>query len=422
MRSPKAAVALLALGAVVSACRDIDSPTAPPAFGVTQQASEGRGVFQRYVSIGTSVSMGWQSDGVFGEMQTDAWTAQLSKLAGRTMGLPRIAGPGCRAPLAGPLASGVRTSGEAAAQPSAQAACAPLLPGIVLPQQNVAINGATTLNALQTTPEANTDVFGNKLYSRVLPPGETQLTAALRQNPKFVSIELGANEVLPARSGVAIPGATIFPYAQWAPLYTTLVQRVAREVGRGLLVGLIEDVAAFPSFRRGAELYADRAALLGAFHVQVSADCQNSDNLLFVPVRVPTAVATGLAQRARSLPPFVLSCVDGGLGVQDFVLTPSEAAIVNSSLAEMTNHIVATAQTHRFAIMHLQSLYGRPDLKPPFSAVALMTTPQPYGQYISLDGIHPNALGHALLAKAAAQAINARYGYGIPTDPVVASR
>jgi hypothetical protein len=325
--------------------------------------------------------------------------------------------------LAAPLASGVRISGESAAQPSAQAACAPLEPGIELPQANVAIHGATTLNALQTTPDNNPDVFGAKLYSRVLPPGETQISAALRQNPKFVSVELGANEVLGARSGVAIPGTTIFPYTQWAPLYTTLVDRVAREVGRGLLVGLITDVGNFPSFRTGAELYADRLTFLGGFHVQVSSDCQSSENLIFVPVRVPTAVATGLGQKARGLPPFVLSCADGGLGVQDFVLTPMEARIINNTLAEMTQHIIATANRHGFALMHLEALYGRPDLKPPFSVVALMTSPQPYGQYISLDGIHPNALGHALLAKAAAQAINNRYNYGIPTESsVIAAR
>ena len=423
MRSNTLAVALVAVGVVVPACRDNDSPTAPPVANVTEQQSEGRGVFQRYVAIGTSVSMGWQSDGVFSTSQSEAWPVQLARLAGRPLDLPLISGNGCRAPLVAPLASGVRTSGEAAGLPAAQAVCSPLQPGIELPKGNVAIAGATTFEALRVTPETHPDAFYSKLYSRILPAGKTQLDAALAQNPKFVSVELGANEVMPARSGIAIPGTTIFPVATWAPLYTALVDRVAQEVGRGILVGLINDVASFPSFRRGGELYSDRATFSAAFNVQVSSDCEDSRNLLFVAVRVPTAIATGLSQKARGLGPFVLSCADGGLGVQDFVLTPAEQQIVNATLAEMDQHIAATAARHRFALTRLETLYGREDLKPRFSVVQLMTTAQPYGQYMSLDGIHPNAAGHAVLATAAARAINERYGYGLPTElGIVASR
>ena len=415
MRYHTLAVTLAFAVAVLSACEDDTSPTGPAQLSIAQQAAEGRGVFQRYVAIGTSVSMGWQSDGVNATMQSESWAAQLATLAGRDMDLPLIAGTGCRAPLVAPLASGTRTSGEAAALPAAQAACAPLQGDIELPSSNVAIAGATTFNALSTTPESQTDVFYAELYTRILPPGQTQLTAAMSLNPKFVSIELGANELLNARSGIAIHGATIVPFTTWAPQYTSLVETVARDVKRGVLIGLINDVADFPSFRRGEELYADRATFAAAFHVQISNDCDTSENLLFVAVRVPTAVATGLGQKARGLGPFVLSCADGGTGVQDFVLTPAEQGVVNATLAAMNAHIAATANRHGFAIAYLQELYGRPDLKPTFSVVQFMTSQQPYGQYMSLDGIHPNKAGHTVLAGAAAKAINDRYGYGIPT-------
>ena len=57
---------------------------------------------------------------------------------------------------------------------------------------------------------------------------------------------------------------------------------------------------------------------------------------------------------------------------------------------------------------------GRTDVKPAFSVLGLMTTAQPYGPYYSLDGVHPSGLGSGVLADAAAQAINERYGLGIP--------
>ena len=38
-----------------------------------------------------------------------------------------------------------------------------------------------------------------------------------------------------------------------------------------------------------------------------------------------------------------------------------------------------------------------------------MTSPQPYGPYVSLDGFHPSAEGARVLAEGAAAALNARY-------------
>lgn len=64
---------------------------------------------------------------------------------------------------------------------------------------------------------------------------------------------------------------------------------------------------------------------------------------------VPTAVATGLAFRER------------GLGV-------------------------------------LEVLYGRADIKGPFSVIQLMTSAQPYGALVSLDGIHPSGEGQRVIA------------------------
>ena len=406
----------------LSACAD--NPVSPAVAGTPSAASlsEGRGAFQRYVAIGTSISMGNASDGVIAESQSNSWPAQLARMAGREITLPLIDGTGCRSPFKAPLASGIRLSGEPAGQDPATLSCAPNVEGVELPAQNVAINAARVSDALFTTPENTTDANNRLLYQRILPPGETQLSAMVKQNPKIVSIELGANELLNARSGIAIPGATLVPFSVFAPLYSQLVTSVADVAKYGLAFGLIRDVAAFPAFRTGSELYADRAAFLGAFNVAVSSDCNGSANLLFVPVRVPTAVGTGLAFRARGLGPFTLSCAGGPPQAQDFVLTPSEAGIVNALLAEMTTHIRAEAERVGFAYTELEELYGRPDVKGAFSVIQLMTSAQPYGPYISLDGYHPSAEGQRVFAEAAARALDQRYGFGIRTAAFIASR
>ena len=405
------AVALLA-----TACSDVTDPTAPKVHNnLTSEAPDQLGMFHRFVSMGTSISMGWQSEGVVGDGQRQSWTAQLAELAGRSQTLPLIAFPGCRSPFAAPLASGARVSGESAAINPGLASCAGNEAGVVLPAQNVAVAAASTIDALTATPETKQgDASYRKLYPHVLPSNTTQLQAALSQKPKFISVEFGGNEVLNARSGIAIPGATLVPLATWMPQYTQLTDAVAAEVKRGILVGLVKDVGDFPSFRRGQEIWADRGAMLVAFNIEVLPDCNASTNLIFVPVRIPTAVGTGLFYRQNNLGTFKFSCAGAGPGTQDFVLTPSEATIVNTQLAAMNAHISATAEHIGFAYMELDALFGRSGLKPVYSTVALMTSTAPYGASVSLDGIHPNAVGHAILAGAAARAINARYGTTIP--------
>jgi lysophospholipase L1-like esterase len=92
------------------------------------------------------------------------------------------------------------------------------------------------------------------------------------------------------------------------------------------------------------------------------------------------------------------------------VLDAGEQRILQGLLREMNAHIRRRAAQFGWAYFELEALYGLPNLKPPFSAVALMTTATPYGPYITLDGFHPSALGHTVLAQAAAQALNSTYG------------
>src|SRR5262249_23295090 len=149
-------------------------------------------------------------------------------------------------------------------------------------------------------------------------------------NPKLVSVELGANEVLDARSGIAIPGVTIASYEEWQPVYDKVLDSVEKVTKMAVVVGLIDDLSHMAAFRTGAEIYADAGEFLG-YNVIVDNDCNTSAaaNLIFVPVKVPVAVATGIRMFQLGAGPFTLHCADGGFGAQDFVLTPGETGFVN---------------------------------------------------------------------------------------------
>jgi lysophospholipase L1-like esterase len=404
---------------VLAACADDSvSPTEIRQPPITQAApelfSEGEGIFQRYVAIGTSISMGVQGDGVYATTQQTSWPAQLARLAHRELSLPLIDSTGCAAPLAAPLTMGKRISGEAAGLAFSLRSCAANAAGVTLPAGNVAIDGARTGQALTATPE-NPDPGHAMQYPRVLAPGQSQVTAMESQNPKIVSVELGGNDILGASHGFYAPGVNIIPVSVWGPQYHEVVARVDAAAKHGLLVGLVNDVRSFPAFRTGAEFWTARATF-APFNVAISADCESNTNLLFVPIIVPTAVGTGAFYASKGFGQYTLSCADSPAPVEDYILDAADVVATNAQLAAMNAVIRSEAQSRGFAYFPLGALYEGVVTKPAFNAVSIMTTSQPYGPYISLDGIHPSAEGARVLADAAAVALNTTYRLSIPTS------
>jgi len=412
MPRSRASIATAVMVGFASACSSYDS-TMPRSLAAPTEAafneSEGRGVLQRYTAIGTSVSMGVQSDGVNAATQATSWPAQLAAMGGRTLEQPLIAPPGCPAPIAAPLIAGVRISGEPALADLSTLHCSPLLPGVQLPVDNVAIFGALTSDALLTTPETSP----SPLYDRVLQPEHTQVSTMVENNPKLVSVELGVNEVLGARSGVAIPGLTIVPVQAWQPVYDRVLDAVQSTTKMAVLVGLPSDVRNFPGLRTGNELWVDRAEFALA-NIAVQGDCNGSPNMIFVPVKVGVALLAARQLAAQHLGPLPFSCAAGAPTDQDLTLTPAEVGIVNATTAAMNAHIQAEAANRGFAYFSLGALYDLPNLKAPFSLNTTFSTTSPFGALISNDGVHPSAAGSHVLAAAAAHALNVVYNLGIP--------
>jgi len=365
------------------------------------------------------------SDGVLYSNQEGSWVAQLARAAnaeftqplvsGAPTGSAAFSGGGCTAPIAAPLLLAVRFGGRPLAQPDSS--CSPLLPGIALPTNNVAIDGARAYDALFITPDSairrGSSRAGGKLYARVLAPRQTQVTAMMAQDPTFVSVELGANEVLGAQSGLVAPGATVVPLETFRPIYDAIIDSVRKTGARAVIAGLgIADVSTFPSVRRVSELVADSAAFL-RYNIVFAADCSgpDRDNLVQVGQRLAPAIL-GAAVAARAGLRFTFSCANVA-NAADGVITPAEAAAVNAITTQLAAYIRGKAEQGGYAFFELGELYATSKLGQPFSLDRLLTSVQPYGPLISLDGVHPTRAGHTVLARAAARAINARYRLGI---------
>lgn len=360
-----------------------------------------------YVAVGTSVSMGWMSDGVYAATQEQAWTKQLAAAAGAGFRLPLIATPGCPPPLKSPLGSFRRIDESLA---TSSAVCAPNEGGVTLPTNNLAVEGSTAAMGLNATPETAPAPRG-PVTSRVLPPGKSQITAMRGAKPSFVSVEFGGNEVLPAQVGVLAPDVTFTPFAKFQESYGKIIDSVRATGARAVLVGLPTDIRQFPTIRTGAEIASQRA-VFQALHVTVNADCDATTNVIFVRGKVLTAIATGAARKDAGLGPFDLSCADEP-GKPDYVLTTADVAFINNLLAQMNTEIASRASANGYALFSLEALYATSKNGVPFNLQSYLTSATPYGPTISLDGVHPNAAGHRILANAAIDAINSRYNFGI---------
>lgn len=414
----KRILVILSAALVLSACTDVVEPAISPTDASFKrkptppkdppaQPPTAQEIFARFVSLGTSNSMGVQSAGVFASAQRAAWPAQLAARVGVPFSLPLVKDPGCGPPLFAPLATNFALLGAFAAfgagddlVTAMMDTCAPLQDGIIPPANNVAISGANVHDALHTTPEieALTSSRKGELYSRVLAPGQTQVAAMLVQSPTFVAVELAANEVLPASTGRL---SSMTPFDQWALDYDEVLAAVKSTGARAVLVGLPDNAANFPSIRRSREFFYEWA-YLATLGISMSINCYYSSNYIFVPGYILTLL---------SKTPTTATCTDVP-GEIDYVLTASDINAINSRMAQMNSRMETRASENGYAFFKLSVVYDLPKVS--FSMYDVLFSSTPFGPYISLDGVHPSSAGQSILADAAVQAISARYGVTIP--------
>ena len=84
----------------------------------------------------------------------------------------------------------------------------------------------------------------------------------------------------------------------------------------------------------------------------------------------------------------------------------------------MNSFIQSQASANGWAFLDLNAVLAKGMAnRGPYSVVKQLSCTRPYGQFISLDGVHPNVQGYQEMANAAAAALNSAYGFAIPENP-----
>lgn len=383
-----------AIGAIlaVAACssdKDLLGPSTPA----------GGDMFRSYVALGNSITAGFQSNGINDSTQKQSYARLLAMQMGTQYHYASLAGRGCTPPIANGLTGALVANAPAG---TCDLRAASSVTDIL---NNVAVPGARVLD-----PTSASTVASNALTTFIL-GGRTQVQKAIQADPTFVTIWIGNNDVLqPALSGLFQP--IVSTQTQFQAAYDAMIadlQAGAHNLKGGVLIGVAK-AQYLPSFSAGALLFASPQAQ-GAINaatgkaVLVDASCQNSPALVNVPQMI-------LAIRAGTHPP-IIACAKGiyPAPVGDIlVLDPAEQATLNAAIDAYNAYIQQKATAIKFAYYDPNVLFAASKASgaiPPFPNFTSATAT--FGPLISLDGVHPNAAAHKLIANDLINLINATY-------------
>jgi lysophospholipase L1-like esterase len=362
-------------------------------------------LFASYVAIGNSISAGFQSGGIIDSTQQESFADVLAHAAGTRYAYPSINPPGCPPPIVN-FQTGALYGGPTSTSTSCGLRNSQLLNAVL---NNVAVPGAAVAD-LTSLSTANS----NALTTFIL-GGQTQISKALQANPTFVTVEIGNNDVLPAAlSGVPVavsgvsPGIT--PVASFMTSYATAIDSLtaARPKLKGVLFGVFNVTligALFPidSAINDPIIGAEVNAAAGTA-ITYGPDCVNSGALMSIDVLPLIA--------AHKYPP-ALFCSD----TSAFTLDLNKQALFVGTIQAYNAYIQAKADSIGFIYFDPNPLLEQLRAVDSIPAVPnFLSATRPFGSFITLDGIHPSAAAHQLIAGALIAKIDSAYGTTISAN------
>src|SRR5438552_1117742 len=384
-------------------------------------------LFTRYVSMGNSITAGWQSDGINDSTQLQSYAVLLARQAQTPFFVPLMARPGCRPPYTNIYA---RTRVTLPGQPaSTDTTCALRAPQAVPPPyiNNTAVPNAEVLDGTTNFgPGTNANALTSFFLGTL-----TQTQMLMKVDPTFVTVWLGNNDVLGAATSSTNAGDStrITDTLVFKAQYRQVLDSIALTSAQGgVLIG-VANVTLIPYFSRGSKFFKvkagtdsiagpDSASRRFPVNFLVSPSCAppHGDSVL---VPFPSGAAVLAFARANPLATVGVNC-DSIVHIQ-----PAELVKLTTTVAAYNRVISAEAAARGYAYFDPNTLFTAlpPGSIPTFPNVISTTAPfpaaitTPFGAFCSLHGVHPTAVSHKLVANALITVINTQYGSHIPAIP-----
>ena len=411
MTFKRTAAALLVALPLLTSCYADDELAPKPAPPIDA-------IFERYVSLGNSLTAGFQSAGLNDSLQRRAYPNLLAAAMETRFNYPQLSGRGCPPPFINNVTQ-ARVGGGTAAT-------CDLRTMVLGPMNNLAFPGAEVAELLDNfgdSPSA-TDV-----YKTFLLGGRTEIEVMAERNPTFVSVWAGSNDVLGALLSTN-PGdpAQVTDPTTWAASYDAVLDAIEAEGADAVLLS-VPDVTVIPYANSAAIWYCAKNGgcpapfppqnpLLAAIPTfSVNANCAPvppaGGGIL---VLVPFPVAFAKVNAALGGTPTSIDC-----SVDAEVVTAAETQNLATAVATYNAHIAAEATARGFAYLDvnpaLNALVANGTI-PRFPIIWVTTPPVvdsiTFGSMFSLDGFHISSTAQRLVADSAASAINQFYGTSLP--------
>ncbi|HEY7193106.1 MAG TPA: SGNH/GDSL hydrolase family protein [Gemmatimonadales bacterium] len=383
-------------------------------------------LFDRYVSMGNSITAGFQSGGINDSTQNQSYAVLLAQSMHSPFYVPLLSRPGCPPPYTN-VFTGTRVPSPPGYPTSGPTTC--FLRGVNPSSpppyiSNTAVPGAEVadiLNNLDTSSNANT-------LTQLFLGGMTQEQMMQKAQPTFVTIWIGNNDVLGAATSSANAGDStkITSVANFQARYTAMLDAVDAAGPRGGVLLGVANVTAIPYFSQGSTYWAIKNGLVpGAPALPPAFTVSNNCALISsgIPgargdsVLVPFPYGAALIGAAAAGAPRNLDCADTVAAV----VVPRELVLLVGAVQAYNTYIQAQAQPHGFVYFDpntaLDSLRQIPTAVAPFPAIGQPCSANPFGTAFSCDAVHPSASTHRLIAKKLRDAINSAYGTEMPPIP-----
>lgn len=373
--------------------------------------------FTKIVAVGASVDSGFLDSCWVKHGQLDAWPAIFARQAGRDdFQQPLINEPGlggCQV-----LTSLAPTF---SAKPSTGT---PANLTLQRPYDNLAIPGYLAASVTTCKTAGAAAPCANPLIDLVLRgSGATVLEQAASLHPTFAIVGVLGNELLgPATSGTVIDNVTLMPAALYGASYKTIVDTLkASQSGTGKgIVATIPDVTSLPYFTTVSPILGVNPATGAPIYALGATGCPSGVPVCPVPAGTLVPLPLGaLMKSGYGVPCAVAPLPNCNKPLPDNadpvtripgILYPSEVALLQSRGAAYNEQIRTLATADGYKVFDTAALLA--DIKAHGREIAGITFTSAYltGGIFSYDGVHPTAMGYAIVADAAIQFVNASYG------------